>query len=67
MSRHHNCNHHNDSSGMGCLVVIILGILAMPLAGLYMLLAGKDSEQKAVGLILTIVGFIFWIMVAANS
>lgn len=67
MYRHHrNCNHHGDNSGMGCLVLMVLGIIAMPLVGLYMLLKGEDTDQQAVGLIITIVGFIFWIAVAVQ-
>lgn len=65
MYRHrHNCNHHGNDSGMGCLVLVILGLMAMPLVGIYMMLCGEDTDQKAIGLILTIVGIILWIMAA---
>ena len=66
MYRHHRCRHNHDDSGMGCLVVLVLGLMAMPLVGLYMLIAGEDTDQKAIGLILTIVGLILWIMAAAS-
>ena len=49
---------------MGCLVMIILGMVAMPLVGLYMLFKGEDDGQKAIGAILTIVGIIIWIAAA---
>ena len=68
--RHYHHHHHrhsrrgSDDSGMGCLVMIILGMVAMPLVGLYMLFKGEDDGQKAIGVILTIVGIIIWIAAA---
>ncbi len=66
--RHYHHLHHrrggSDDSGMGCLVMIILGMVAMPLVGLYMLFKGEDDGQKAIGAILTIVGIIIWIAAA---
>ena len=68
--RHYHHHHHrhsrggSDDSGMGCLVMIILGMVAMPLVGLYMLFTGKDDGQKAIGVVLTIVGIIIWIAAA---
>ena len=65
--RHHrHCNHHEDNSGMGCLVMLVLGILAMPIVGVFML-CGKDETQKTIGAILVIVGLIFWIMMAVQG
>ena len=49
---------------MGCLVMVILALVAMPLVGLYMLFKGNDDSQKAIGAILTIVGIIIWIVAA---
>ena len=66
MYRNHRCRHNHDDSGMGCLVIFVLGLMAMPLVGLYMLIAGENSDQKVIGLILTIVGLILWIMAAAS-
>ena len=69
MADRHYHHHHwhrggSDDSGMGCLVMIILGLVAMPLVGLYMLFQGDDDGQKAIGAILTIVGIIIWIAAA---
>ena len=69
MADRHYHHHHwhrggSDDSGMGCLVMIILGLVAMPLVGLYMLFKGDDDGQKAIGVILTIVGIIIWIAAA---
>lgn len=63
---HHHHYHRggqgsSDESGMGCLVMIILGLIAMPLVGLYMMISGKDSSQKTIGTILLIIGIIIWI------
>lgn len=65
--RHYHHHHRRggfDDSGLGCLVMIILGMLAMPLVGIYMLISGKDDGKKAIGAILTIVGIIIWIAAA---
>lgn len=44
--------------------MILLGMVAMPLVGFYMLFKGEDDGQKAIGAILTIVGIIIWIAAA---
>ena len=51
-----------DDGMMGCLAIVFIGIVAMPLVGVYMLVKGKD-EQKGIGLVLTIIGLILWIFV----
>lgn len=55
-----------DDAGMGCLVIAILCLVAMPLVGLY-LIGSKDSDSqtKTIGIVLTVVGFILWICVGA--
>lgn len=53
-------HHHNDDSGLGCLVILLLAIFAMPIVGLYMVFKG-DESQKALGIVLTIIGVILWI------
>ena len=57
-----------DDDGIGCLVLLILAVLAMPLAGLYLILkkAGDDGT-KAVGWILLIVGAIIWIYLLVKA
>ena len=53
-----------NGGGDGCLVWMILGIVALPLVGLY-LLAKKDADSstKARGWVLFIVGSIIWIYI----
>ena len=51
-----------DDAGMGCLVIAILCLVAMPLVGLYL---NSDSQTKTIGIVLTVVGFILWICVGA--
>ena len=66
--KHYHHHHYHgggqggsDDSGMGCLVMVILGLIAMPIVGLYMMISGQDSSQKTIGTILLIVGIIIWI------
>lgn len=54
----------SDESGIGCLVMIILAWIAMPLVGIYMIISEKDSSQKTIGVILLIVGIIIWAVAA---
>ena len=57
----------NDNDGaLGCVVILMIGIFAMPLVGLYMLATG-DQEKKAIGLMLTIIGFVLWFLVFLKS
>lgn len=69
--RHYHHHHHHrhgrggsEDSRLGCLVMIILALFAMPLVGIYMLISGKDDGQKTIGTILLIVGVIIWIATA---
>ena len=43
------------------IVMIILGVIAMPLVGAYMLFTDKDSSKKAIGAVLLILGIGLWI------
>lgn len=54
-------NRNNDSGGLGCAVMMIVAVVAMPLVGLYLLAAGKEDAQKILGVALLIVGIIVWI------
>lgn len=58
------CNH--DGDGLGCIVMLVLGLLALPLIGLYLMIQG-DDESKTVGLLLLIVGIIIWIIMACGG
>lgn len=53
-------NNRSSDSGSGCLVVVVLAIIAMPLVGLYLAFAGESSEQKLLGVALLIVGIIVY-------
>ena len=51
-------NDESSGGGLGCVFVLILAVLAMPVVGLYLALAGEESEQKWLGGALIIVGLI---------
>ena len=42
-------NSGSNDGGMGCLVILVLAVIAMPLVGLYLAFAGESSEQKFLG------------------
>ena len=54
----------SDSSALGCVSTIIFAIIAMPLAGLFLLCAGKSTGTKVIGFLLFVLGIIFWISMA---
>lgn len=60
---HRHCNHSHGDSGMGCLVMALLGLFALPFVGLYLMTRG-NSDDKVLGIILMIVGVVLWIMMA---
>ena len=60
---HRHCNHSHEDSGMGCLVMALLGLFALPFVGLYLMTRG-NSDDKVLGIILMIVGVVLWIMMA---
>ena len=47
----------DDDAAMGCIVYAVLGLILMPLIGLF-LVCSKDQEKKTWGWILLIVGII---------
>lgn len=48
--RHHrHCRHHGDDSGMGCLVMLLLGLAIMPFVGIYWAVAGDTEDKRAIG------------------
>ena len=50
-----------DPGTMGCLVFFLIGIVAMPIVGIY-LITKKDGDEgtKVAGWILLVVGLILW-------
>lgn len=61
---YNNKNNVSDSSVLGCVTTIIFAIIAMPLAGLVLLCAGKSTGTKIIGFLLFVLGIIFWISIA---
>lgn len=54
-------NSRSDDSGLGCVMVLLLAIVAMPFVGLYLLLTAKEEGQRILGIALIIVGIAVWI------
>ena len=64
--RYYRGNRRRDPGDSGCLALLIIGFIAMPLVGLY-LMSKKDDESRALGLVLLIVGIILWVYVGVRS
>lgn len=51
-----------EGAGLGLIVLIVVGILMLPIAGIYLLTEGENDTQKAIGLIIVVIcliGMIF--------
>lgn len=58
----------NDNGGaMGCALILFFAIVAMPILGLYLAVAGEESEVKLLGIALLIVGIIVWLKVGIGG
>ena len=55
-------NPKNDDATWGCIVNVIVGLILMPVVGLY-LIASKDPEKKFWGWVLLAVGIVFLIII----
>ena len=64
---HHHHGHHEGDSGLGCILMLVIGILAMPIVGFYLLVASSDEETKVLGTVLLVIGAIVWIFALANG
>lgn len=58
----------NQEDGMmGCLAIVIIGIIAMPLVGAYLTFSKNSTEEKkGLGIVLMILGIIFWIYIGIH-
>ena len=53
-------NSKSNDSGMGCVLVLVMMVLAMPIVGLYLAFSGKSSGQKGLGVVLFVVSIIVY-------
>lgn len=53
-------NSSSNGGGMGCLVIALLAVVAMPVVGIYLVGAGETRGQKLLGLALFIVSIIVY-------
>ena len=57
------CSFYRASGGgaLGFVTIVLFIIGAMPVAGCYYLISGKDSTQRVLGAVLLVVGITLWI------
>ncbi len=53
---------NGEAETLGCLVQLLLLLVAMPFVGLYLLI-NTNSMSKGLGFLLTVFGVVFWIIV----
>ena len=66
---HGYCGCHRGyglRSSEDVIALLILAVIAMPIAGLYFLISGKDPSKKVIGGILLVIGIIFWVYCGIN-
>lgn len=59
-------SNNNGGSELSCLAAICLGIVFMPAVGVYLIISEGSSDRKLLGLILTVVGAVIWIVVSTR-
>lgn len=59
-------NSKSSDSGIGCAMILMLAVFAMPLVGLYLAVAGEEDGQRGLGIALLIVGIIVWIKIGVS-
>lgn len=59
-------NSRSNDSGIGCALMLMLAVFAMPLVGLYLAVAGEEDGQRILGVVLLIVGIIVWIKIGVS-
>lgn len=42
----HNCRNGRNDSGVGCVVMLVLAIIAMPIVGIYLACTGEENGQN---------------------
>lgn len=52
--RRHRMESSGDDGGLGCLVAIMLAILALPVLGVYLLVKGENDTQRIIGLVIVV-------------
>lgn len=52
-------NNDDDANTMGCAIILVGIVFAMPLVGLY-LLTRESEEDKGIGAILLVLGIVIW-------
>lgn len=53
-------NNSSDDGAIGCLIMLIIGMVALPLVGIYLMVNGESDDAKAMGIVLLIIGIILW-------
>lgn len=56
---HHRRHHYGDDGGTGCLIMLALGLIALPFIGIYKMITSKDEGVRILGWILGIILVIF--------
>lgn len=52
-------NNSDDNNGLGCALLLVAIVFAMPLVGIYLIVKGSDDD-KGVGIALLILGIVLW-------
>ena len=60
--RHCRCND-GDGGIITFIAMIIIALYALPIVGIYQLVARKSADSKVLGGVLLVVGIILWIMI----
>ena len=64
--RNHSNHHGGQDSGIGCLLMALVGIFALPIVGMFLLFK-EHPDDKALGAVLMVVGIVIWVIISVAS
>lgn len=53
-------NNRNNDGELGCIIMLMMCVVAMPVVGIYMASKSEGQGEKVLGMALTVVGIIVW-------
>ena len=58
-------NNSDDNNGLGCALLLVAIVFAMPLVGIYLIVKGSD-DYKGVWIALLILGIVVWVYILTH-
>jgi len=61
MWHHHRHYYHGGGDLLTLVAILFIGVLLMPIVGVYKLISGPTDSDRTLGLVLTVIGVVLYI------